>query len=345
VRSTASKRPANVFLVQSPFQLLCALEAKHHFAAAENILVIKYGDPEERPAAQLRELARLDRWTQTLEVTRLSVDNLLFPSRQLARVERQFAIDKLFIGDIGSEHFRSAAMTARPRAVFLLDDGSGTIEAQSHFLARGDAILSRTNVPYSYSSGSAPRRHLKRLIRAASRLRAPAPTMINLFTSFDLGACPNQAVVRNRFDWLRQRSTPQVTERDVAYLFGSMNDEYPELLPEEARAIRTVRDHYVALGASLVYVPHRSEPDAKCAAIQRELGIPFRRFGMPAEVELAMAATCPEHIAAFVSTVLNTLPLIRKFSSVKMFLPPALERYRDITSYYSKKLEVIPIAS
>lgn len=324
---------ANVFVVQAPFQLLGAIEAKHRFPASDNVLVVVYVfPPGAGNSRQLVHALGLETWSRVVEVPHGSPRALCY--RMLAQLRSEHAIERVFIGDIGSDVMREAVLALGAEANFLLDDGLVTLLAQEWFLARGSAVISRDSAPYDYEDhpdslepAGGARRLRRALIRWWHRVSSPgsarASARIDLFTAFDCEACDGQSVIRHRFEHLARTGPQQDVDAGCVHFYGSSYEGTRGPSREEELAIiKVIKRHYEASGLRFVYRPHRTESAEKIALFQAEAGIEVRSAEMPAEVELVSSSSIPGHIAACTSTVLATLPLIRQFASVTSFRVP-----------------------
>ena len=146
-----AKPKANVFVVNTPHQLLNAIEAVHSLQLTNNhLLVIR---PNNGSFKRFMPLIKLGDWVtvrfpSVLIDPKHRVQKLLHPAanrwycrylhfrkmRALAKLAARFHhVDKLFLGHYSAEwtpFMRHIANTIKYDALYLLDDGTDTISNQ-----------------------------------------------------------------------------------------------------------------------------------------------------------------------------------------------------------------------
>ena len=236
--------------VESPLQLLCAVEWA--FARAQPVRIVPRSGAAQLPAtaARLREIGLPDGVT---------IDG--------PRALPAFSSDHWIIGDAFSGMARSALALRMPQQLTVVDDGTATLRLPS--VLDGSAQLSR-------STDAAPARAIAEL--ASSRLRHLDQTgALELFSYYALDL---PARTPNRFRWLRSRGLAATAPSRVFLGSASVVDG---LMPEESY-LRMVRDV-----GPVGYFPHRRETLTTLQRIATLPGVEIVDRGLPIELVLAGA--------------------------------------------------------
>jgi hypothetical protein len=310
----------NIFIIQSPFQLLSAIEAANYFREDDNVLIVCYV-PEDKTNQQIRNVLELYKyWVELIEIS--SPSNFFLRGIKLLCLMKKlinsgFQTDRIFIGEYRSWYMVQFFHNINPKQCFLLDDGNITIELQKKYIP--------TNKLYGeFSLKVALWEWFLSLILDLNKNKY---ILINLFTCFDLKPFnPSQLVIRHSFEFARLLSKNKGMDHESIYFFGGNLCELG-LLPirRELKLIEVVREYYQKMNVKMNYIPHRRESQEKIELIQNELKINVIRFIFPAEIEMLGRDVLPFGIASFYSTVLLTLPKICSFVSVDAFKFPLTE--------------------
>ncbi|WP_219509415.1 hypothetical protein [Nonomuraea ceibae] len=248
--------------VESPLQMLCAVEAHHAGLLGPSAEVV--------PRAGLR----------ALRVTRRELRRLPLPDGlELAEPRERMPRRPSAVGDAFSGKVQLRWLTAHPGRVVVVDDGLATIRLLE-LLAAG---------PYRPLLRARAHPGLLRTalgLAAALRLRAGRVTVFTaLPVSRELDKAVTEAgvdLVRHDFAWLRGQppSDPGPAERTVV------------LGTSLVRNGLVRRDRYLtwltelAAREPLAYYPHRREDPVDVALIRERPGITVHEAGLPAELRL-----------------------------------------------------------
>jgi len=339
----------NIFVVESPFQLLSAIEANYHFKEDANILIIRYAPENLNPInnEQLRSLKNNIEWTEIVEVkdsksyfkANIKLLNILKKLHDSLDV-----VDNVFIGEYRSWYMRQFFNVLNPNKCFLLDDGSATIAMQKKYIPSGTYYneksmksLVKNILNYSY---------LFFLTKQMPKKRID----INLFTCFELSPHNKvQHIVKHNFGYIKKRNTFKIILEKTVYFFGSDLSEIglmKELdLIEELQKVKLFFD---AKNIEVVYIPHRRESEEKIEKIKNEFNFTIRYNQYPAEIEFTLIEEIPEYLASFYSTALYTVSSMIDFKEVMAFelpyekiSPKYREDTREVYKNYKKTMKVI----
>lgn len=343
----------NLFIVESPFQFLSAIEANHYFKNEENILIIKYSSyrTHQKNNEQLTLLRDFSAWKEVIEIeasysTRLSNLKLLF---FLNKVKSKYAnLDKIFIGEYRSWVQREYCNVLNPNECFVLDDGNMALELQKTYIPFGR---------YFYFGATEQQQHFERfqhkiLSKLLLRQKGSERKDFNLFTCFNLMPySPKQTVIKHSFEYLKREAQQKDVLKNTVYFFGSNLSELDLMSKEEEKKLlKSILEYFKNRNINMVYLPHRRESSHKLDYIQNTLGIQLRYSKYPAEIEFVMMDKLPQYLASILSTALHTVSKIATFDEViafKMSYDKINEVYlEDIaTTYeeYHKTMKVIDL--
>lgn len=343
----AEIKKANLYIVESPFQLLSAIEAKHFFATSKSILIIRYSS--QATNTQLEEMKKLAHWDEIIEIRSLlnvNMSNIMLLGA-LKRLQGQsIFFDKIFIGEYRSRSMRLFFDILNPIECFLLDDGNITIEIQNKYLP--------FCLDYDYVS-TTTKKMLKNIFYAVSRVYFHAPKNkrcdIDLFTCFELSAFDNkQKVIKHNFEYNKTMAIGKKILADTIYFFGgNISEEGIIDIKAEITLLRNIKDYFHIQQKTVIYIPHRRESVKKLEQIKLFFD-DVLYFKYPAEMQFVLAREIPSGIASFCSTALFTVSRMYKFESVNAFMLPLdnirQEYAQDIAAVYNeyaKTMEVISL--
>jgi len=314
----------NLFVVESPLQLLSAIEANNYFKHQENILIIKYSSyrTHKQNNDQMSLLKNYINWNKVYEIgssfsTKQSNLKLLYFIKKIKKTYT--SINKIFIGEYRSWVEREYFNVLNPKQCFILDDGNITIELQNSF------------IPYAkyYYFGS---NYLKIFI---DRLQHKIFTFllfglnktrkdINIFTCFNVEAySQDQVIIKHSFEYLKVENKQKEILQNTVYFFGGNLSELGLISQEqELNLFKKILKYFSNKNIKMVYLPHRRESSQKLNYIRDILDIPLRYSTYPAEIEFAMMKELPQYLASFMSTALHTVSNIVDFEEVIAFQIP-----------------------
>jgi hypothetical protein len=342
----------NVFLVETPHQLLNAMEAKSYFRLVDNNLIViikeEYskdsyarlvapnewksvfyvpvkGDPESGFLRNLRD-HRIDRIrgyyrTYELYLLRKALDRL---SASMGKVER------IFVGNYWMEYMRHFANVTSHKELCLLDDGTGTL------------LINKMRRERWFQGNDKNRAAIAQgIINSAIGLKDRHIEDVTFFTIYELEVRPGDSVVKHDYPYLRQKASERPLEDAVYFLGMTLIDEG---LSQEAYLdhLRRVKNHFN--NENFVYVQHRGEPAEKLKIIKRQLNLEMRKFDVPIEYQISVLGGRPKILASFCSSALENCRIIfGDLLDIKAFYidpedcPLRPDFIKDIYAYYGSK--------
>lgn len=311
----------NVFLVQSPLQVLAAFEARETFPGEPAQLIVMLSPNKTRNNTQILEAVSRTGWLHPLIIRpqrgrplhNLRIKAALFLS--LKRLAHQH-VANLFMGDFRSIWMNRARGLCEPETTWLIDDGMVTPYVQKHFFSQG--------IYWPVTR----KQKLNNLVRSlvnrwhgSERLR---DTPISVFSVYDMPvpAAPGQRVVRHHYEHLRSLGSGQRRSEHDLYFFGSKLSEVGIITRDTeidllAQTLAWSRAQQLALH----YIPHREDHPDKLDRI-RALDIPVKPLGMPAELYFVLSEQIPAGIATFCSSAMSSLSCIADFPLRCAFVIP-----------------------
>lgn len=273
--------------MESPLQMLCAVEAHHRGLLGQQTLLV--------PRAGLRALAATRR-----ELVRLGLPEGL----QLAKPQERMPRGVLAVGDAFSGKVQLRWLTSRPRRIVIVDDGLATIRLLELLAAGRAKPLLRARAEHG-----ALRTALGRA--AALRLRAGAKS-VSVFTALPVPGELAQDVrkagfelVEHDFSWLRDQplAEPGPAERTVVLGTSLVRNG----LVHRERYLRWLSA--LAQEEPLAYFPHRREDPVDLAVIRDNPGITVHDAGAPAELTLR-GLDAGQRVLSLPSTAITSLRVL-----------------------------------
>ena len=336
----------NLFIVESPFQLVSAIEANAYFED-NSTLIIKYNTEKENDAQLKRIINEFSNFQNIIEVVSTKSNNdanikLFFLLKSLQRENKIY--HRVFIGEYRSFHMRKFFDVLNPQECYLLDDGNITISMVKYISKQKDQY---------YFGGI--RGKIKELLYGMEALylgltKYKIRRDISVFTCFNIVDNNGVKVIKHNFEYFKSSSDSNFVH-DVVYFYGSNLKELGITYALEVHYLQYVIDYYNDINLELVYIPHRRDARDKLEMIKNRLNVKIKKNTYPAEIELILDKIQPRHICSFVSSVLITLPSIYDFESVISFFFPldsiSSEKYRteliDIKEEYKKNIKIVEI--
>jgi hypothetical protein len=308
----------NVFLVETPHQLLNALEARSFFRLGDNHLVVivkeEYSrdsfkclvdqsewrsvsylttrsEPESRLLRKLRDhrVERIRGYYKTYELYLLR--------KNLDSLAKSFQIaERVFLGNYLVEYMRHFANVLSLRELCLLDDGTTTL------------LINKVRRGMDVSKKRFSLDGLKqKIINFAIKLNDRHIKDVTFFTIFDFEVRAGDRLIKHNYPFLRKKGAERPVE-DVVYFLGmSLIDEG---LSQESylNYLRKVVKYFS--NERLVYIQHWEEPSERLKVIEKDFNLKTIRFKVPIEHQISVLGNRPKIIASFCSSALEKCRII-----------------------------------
>lgn len=293
----------SVFLVESPTQLVSAIEAKSN-NSEENVLVVLYGTSDRvENNLQLDKLVNSTNWMKVYRFYQSSnlYFNIFLNTFYLMLLKCVFVskVSKVYLGEYRNYFLCCIAKLISTNKEVLLEDGTITINLQKKHFTNGRGIRSFYRDKRAY-----------KLMYLYSKLfffeiDDVAP---DLYSFFDLEQYLSEGQVN-----LRKNSKIEVSKQlELFYFFGSKYSEAGLFSLETELALLSFSFEYVRcnFNCRIIYVPHRDDSKAKLKYILT-LGIEIKNIDGPCEPYFELNDYIPSYIGGFFTTCLYSLT--RKF--------------------------------
>jgi hypothetical protein len=326
------------FIVAGAFQVLNATEARQHFglddARCELVFMLP---PQPRAAEETRSIIEEAHWSNVRVVgpPSTSVPRWVSRVRNGRPLRRESApLSHLFLGDYQTHLGRHAAHGVRGGAVVVLDDGQATLRVNAYRVARAEG----RRPPRLHPQIPRPRYDIQRAFARALGLRLGDLRSVTFFTVYDLTPARGDAVVRNRFTWLRTRyGTPTIVAGSL--FLGSPLVE--SAIVSHDTYVTILKRLQAQSDGALWYRPHPREDPARVARLHDDVGFELLELDSIIEVGVLRTGWVPARIATTHSTALDTLRVILGDAVNVQAIPLPIEqvapRWRDwITRAYDE---------
>jgi hypothetical protein len=363
----------NVFVVDTPHQLLNAIEAVHSLRLTTNHLLVtrpKNGVQDRfmplidgddwvtvtflsvriRPRHRVRKLlgALANRWyCRCLHLLQMLA---------LARVTSRFRhVDRLFLGHYSAEwtpFMRHIANTITYNTLYLLDDGTDTIEL-NNTRHRVESSDTEGAIPASAAQSSAWKKigtHLRRKYWTWNTAEAP---YVTFFTIYDLDVRQGDQLIKNTYSYLRSAAPlPRSYLPDTVILLGICSaDNYIEM-NSYLEFLSKAREYFA--DKKIMYVAHPRDSASLVTRIKEHLQCDVWPSSSVIEYDLMVRGIKPKVVAGFVSSALITLAHLMDadVGIVCFYVAPehwihwgddAMEAYDYMRTKVQQRITVVPL--
>ncbi len=319
----------NLFLVESPFQALCALEfSLLHPEDNHNILCRLSGDAaRSRNNKQLLDIVQHGNWNEKIDFvapvglkglsSHLAVSGLMKKLKK--RYERE--VDCLLIGEFRARWMHQARLAIKPNETWLIDDGAASRRAieimrdRLRFLP--EEVLTCNGLLKHFIFLCVYRSYELYL----SKLEDQPLSVFSVFLSrsevgnYVINGVPVE-YRRNTFREVKKYFASKQSKDcegfiPEVYYYGSKYSEAGIISSDyELRFLQQVKRYYEARGLTVRYFPHRDESVKKLKNVERLFPGKVMHDVPPAEIYLLTASNKPKGIAAAYSSLLTSLSVI-----------------------------------
>jgi hypothetical protein len=317
----------NVFVVDTPYQMLNAMEAVHCLQLKNNHLFVI--GPKGQGRDRFLPLIKVEDWA-SVNFLSVTIDPKPWISKILGTVANQYYCrylnfkrmrsfakltarfrhaDKVFLGHYWTEekwYMRHIANMIRYNMLCLLDDGTDTIDINK----RRNRINSEKQQAYTVKGDdhvSASKRFMSSLrTKYWTRNVAEAPS-VTFFTIYEIDVRKGDQLIKNNYSYLRNLAPPQqVQQPDTVIFIGQcMIDDGSVEADVYLSFLSRVRKYYA--DKKLIYVPHPRESSSCLARIKEHLHCDFWSASSVIEYDIIVRGVKPKVVAGFVSSALISL--------------------------------------
>lgn len=315
---------ANVFVVETPLQLLNAIEAKQVCQLKNNHLVVRIGGTGFSPNG-LKALVGMSSWdgVHYLKFKNATTEweSSFFGRRLLGRLQscaydiqriiNRHKVDRLaakfagakriFLGNYlrgFQSYMRHFANRAGYEQLFLLDDGTDVLLICK---ARREVHDSKPET----ESGFRLKDRLQRYFVDWDEKEAESVTF---FTAYELQPPSCDRVIKNKYQYLRDAAANSTRSDEVYFLGQSLVEDGYVSIDFYLHQLRAIKNYYK--NGQLIYIPHPRQATWLMKKIEEAVGIQVRPCTLPIECEVALAKSKPAAIASFFCSALQSCKAI-----------------------------------
>ena len=314
-----------LFLVESPLQLIGALEASRVSGNQQSHFIIRFSGKNGNDN-QLRKLIKkysLTRFTtfQMNTQGKLRTFKLIYVlTKFFARYRTQCT--RLYLGSFFSLWMRLLSVLLSKQDCWLLDDGTATVWAYDKFFKKGD-----------FSGGLGRFSFLVGALKLVGFQQDIEPTF-NLFTFLTLQPVYGQLIVNHSYELARELFKGQHAHSvyGQGYFIGSSCSEKNLFsVTDEIALIAKAKAIYDDRNMKMVYIAHRHDSETKKAMIHNILKVKVISPDIPIELYFLESNEVPVSVAGFCSTALLTLQVLLNLNEIYSVvfdfsnLPPEVE--------------------
>lgn len=302
----------NLFLVESPLQLLNAYEAENYFSSKNSLYIIRLSNDiiNDKQMTTLIDYYSIRK--RSLIITINSNSKGLFDILKIAFLKFYFYVkkkqlEKVFVGNFESGLFSLLIKNIKNGRMILLDDGAKSISIQNKFSDN-----------YNF----------------------------NFFSFYDLIPFKNQNIYKNDFNKLRKNFHSDNLNKEIL-LLGSKLSEISII--EEIHYIELIKKiSKLYENEKIIYISHRGENINKLEIIEKEINnISIKNLDYPVEFYPINENKAIKKVVSFYSTALFTMSKIYDCEAIAVKFNYENSKYKEnideVYSFYKNYMKVIEL--
>ncbi|WP_086482157.1 glycosyltransferase family 52 [Oceanospirillum sanctuarii] len=288
----------NLFIVTSPFQYICANEARHAFKATNNILLYITGSTKKEKKQVYQLISETDDWQLIIETSRKNRTKNI--SKAIKEIKKKEPIETIYYSEYSKLIQQLIKKNIPAERHVYFDDGTMTLFDWEDFIEPKKTISRR--------------KKLSDLVLKMNGVRPVGniPFFENtiLFSIFDIETPKKNEhqIVKNNLLELKNIYSSK-KEQDVIVFIGQGNIDEKNRLDGDSY-IKLIKDCTQKSDEEVIYIPHRTESAQLTKRIKDETNVSYAEFSMPIEVELLRRGKKPARIIGLCSTALFTLKML-----------------------------------
>jgi hypothetical protein len=354
----------NVFLIETPLQLLNAIEARNHFKFKNNILLILLTN--YFGINSFNNLVDKDSWDTIRYIPFLSNCSTYDFGMQrpqnlyercieyyiiLQQLLKRCRLDKIIksIGSVNNiilgnylqghkDYMRHFGNSLTHEKIYIVDDGTDTILINRERINELSVVGNEQNNDVSWL------KKVKRSLRESYiDWNGRSASSITFFSCYDLSVTAADTFVKNEYSYLRKIAQNSANVDEVIFLGQCLiEDGY---ISKENYQLYLLKVKEYFKNEKLIYVPHPRESMQSVEYLKKTVGIEIRKLSTPIEYEIAYGGKRPKYLSSFFCSALeNCLLIMDKTIHIKSFYlcPQHLLRHKnsvqEIYIYFETKV-------
>ncbi|MEZ8606885.1 glycosyltransferase 52 family protein [Vibrio sp. 10N.239.311.G01] len=266
----------NLFLVTSPFQYICALEAKEYFHCKKNILLLVNQDTEIGKLHQRQLFSETD-WTHVVEVSRknrsINIPNAI---KKIKKITYGGRVNYFFYSEYTSWRKNLIIKNLEIEKEIYFDDGTLTLAEYPKYIQKKSAFYRPRLIQdlVIRLNGCKPIGHLQQ------------SENLELFTIFSFNF-QGHTVHKNTLGRLKSEyGNPSLFNPDapIGYIGqGAIGDKHQKSVADYIESLDSLA---MSSSRKIIYFPHRTERDEVRRTLENKEYIIYHRSEYPLEIEL-----------------------------------------------------------
>jgi len=309
------KEKSAIYIIGSPFQALCAIEAKNHFNCFKNDFFITYLSDKIKKKSTIINIFNNFGIYVYQEI--ILPKYFYYLKYVITNLLKNTKYDYIFIGDYYNTAYYLLALTFKKKGskIIFLDDGNSSIEA--------------FNFKFKYAIERGIAYYLRYLITKTlcSPLFKNSDTFFSIFSSTETNYFN---VISNNFEVIRANVINKNTNPDNIVIIGTnlvemglyAKVDYLKLLVDAVQKYPQIH--------TIFYYPHRGESEIKLNEIKKILNIIIKENNTCIELEIIKNSISPKLIIGFGSTALFSLKMLYPNSVVVGYILNMNADYQNV---------------
>ena len=315
----------NIFLVESPFQMLCAIEANEYFNSCESILIIKSVSDAKSNNLMLWLIDNYYNKWDNIIICNWQNPTLrdFFFMNLIRKIKKNYKINYIFVGYPETRNFQWFCEKLEHNDSFILDDGTRTLLLQNKYMYYKNYLQKTDNYYIKNINLVSLAQKIKNMLKLFSihyifGLKDTNRIKYNIFSCFNVKLNDQQSFIKNNFTYIKNRIKNFEILQGNVYFYGSPMYEVGIIdFNNEINFLKEIYKYYNDNNKKMIYIPHRGDSTKKIEEIQKFCDVKYSTS--IAEIEPIINKQLPNEIATFFSTILFTLPKIYPIKKVVSF--------------------------
>ncbi|KLE07044.1 polysialyltransferase family glycosyltransferase [Aliarcobacter butzleri] len=291
------KEKKNLFIINSPLQVLNTLEAIYKFELKNIIIVAIYNRSVKNIEQIETQLSKIN-CEEIIRFNPLKEGKIKGYVRLIKRLQKNI-YEKIFTGEIEDYRFKAILANLEKEQLFVLDEGSATVSLYESTIKQNK--INKFNL-----------KSFKFLLYG---LKINIKDIINFFSYYDFEPLKNGIVVNNSLEYLKKDfKKNEINYDNTIFFLGqplfifSNEKQFEDSLN---KVVKSNKDK------KIIYIPHREDKESLKIVKKIDKNIEILELDKPIERYFLENGIEPKNIISFSSTALTTTKILFKNCNVE----------------------------
>ncbi len=291
------KEKKNLFIINSPLQVLNTLEAIYKFELKNIIIVAIYNRSIKNIEQIETQLSKIN-CEEIIRFNPLKEGKIKGYVRLIKRLQKDIYA-KVFTGEIEDYRFKAILANLKKDELFVLDEGSATVSLYESTIKQNK--INKFNL-----------KSFKFLLYG---LKINIKDIINFFSYYDFEPLKNGIVVNNSLEYLKKDfKRNEINYDNTIFFLGqplfifSNEKQFEDSLN---KVVKSNKDK------KIIYIPHREDKESLKIVKKIDKNIEILELDKPIERYFLENGIEPKNIISFSSTALTTTKILFKNCNVE----------------------------